>query len=101
ASARFPVRRAGLPGRRAYHRPRGRARKLRGLLELFSPYRWRVAAMLAALVTATATALAPAPLAKLAIDDGIRPHDVGKLDLIVGVFLLSAVLYALASYAQT
>ncbi len=79
----------------------GRARKLRGLLELLSPYRWRVAAMIFALVSATAAALAPAPLAKLAIDDGIRRHDVGSLDVIVGVFLLSALVYAVASYAQT
>jgi ATP-binding cassette subfamily B protein len=80
---------------------RGRARKLRGLAELLTPYRWRVLAMLVALVTATAAALAPAPLAKLAIDDGIRPHDVGALDLIVVLFLASAVVYAVASYAQT
>ena len=57
--------------------------------------------MLAALVSATAAALAPAPLAKLAIDDGIRPHNTGSLDLIVVAFLVSALIYALASYAQT
>src|SRR5438105_5897289 len=57
--------------------------------------------MLTSLLVATAAALAPAPLAKLAIDDGIRRHDVGALDLIVGAFLVSAVLYAVASYAQT
>ncbi len=86
---------------RRERRTLGRARKLRGLLELLSPYRWRVAAMLVALISATAAALAPAPLAKLAIDDGISRHDTGALDLIVGVFLLSAVVYAVASYAQT
>jgi ATP-binding cassette subfamily B protein len=86
---------------RGRRRSLGRARKLRGLLELLAPYRWRVAAMVVALVSATAAALAPAPLAKLAIDDGIRRHDVGALDLIVGVFLLSALVYAVASYAQT
>ena len=79
----------------------GRGRKLRGLIELLAPYRWRVLAMFVALVLATAAALAPAPLAKLAIDDGIRRHDVGALDVIVAAFLLSAVLYAVASYAQT
>jgi ATP-binding cassette subfamily B protein len=79
----------------------GRGRKIRGLIELLAPYRWRVIAMLVSLVAATASALAPAPLAKLAIDDGIRHHDIGELDLIVGAFLLSAVLYAVASYAQT
>jgi ATP-binding cassette subfamily B protein len=57
--------------------------------------------MLVSLVAATAAALAPAPLAKLAIDNGIQRHDTGALDLVVAAFLLSAVLYALASYAQT
>jgi ABC-type multidrug transport system fused ATPase/permease subunit len=79
----------------------GRARKLRGLAELLAPYRWRVAAMLLSLVAATAAALAPAPLAKLAIDKGIQRHDTGTLDLIVIVFLASAVVYAVCYYAQT
>ena len=34
--------------------------------------------MFVSLVAATAAALAPAPLAKLAIDDGINRHDVGR-----------------------
>jgi ATP-binding cassette, subfamily B, bacterial len=79
----------------------GRARKLRGLAELLTPYRWRVLAMMVSLVAATGAALAPAPLAKLAIDNGIQRHDVAALDLIVGAFILSALVYALASYAQT
>jgi ABC-type multidrug transport system fused ATPase/permease subunit len=79
----------------------GRGRKIRGLVELLSPYRWRVLAMFVSLVLATAASLAPAPLAKLAIDDGIRRHDVGALDLIVVAFLVSAVLYVVASYFQT
>jgi ABC-type multidrug transport system fused ATPase/permease subunit len=80
---------------------RGRRRKLRGLIQLLTPYRWRVLAMLVALVAATAAALAPAPLAKLAIDNGILRHDTGALDLIVVAFLASALVYAVASYAQT
>ena len=87
--------------RRRLRQTGGRARKLRGLIELLAPYRWRVAAMFFALLVATAAALAPAPLAKLAIDNGIRRHDVGALDLVVAGFLVSAVLYAIASYAQT
>jgi len=87
--------------RRRLRETGGRGRKVRGLIELLSPYRWRVVVMFASLLIATAAALAPAPLAKLAIDDGIRRHDVGSLDLIVGAFLLSAVVYAIASYAQT
>ncbi|HEY6398922.1 MAG TPA: ABC transporter transmembrane domain-containing protein, partial [Solirubrobacteraceae bacterium] len=90
---------AGL--RRRLQETGGRGRKLRGLAKLLAPYKLRVAAMFIALVTATATALAPAPLAKLAIDDGILRHDVDALDLVVAGFLLSAVLYAIASYAQT
>ena len=64
-------------------RTSGRGRKLRGLAELLAPYRWRVLGMVLSLVAATGAALAPAPLAKLAIDDGIRKHHVGTLDLIV------------------
>jgi ABC-type multidrug transport system fused ATPase/permease subunit len=79
----------------------GRGRKLRGLVEILSPYRWRVSAMFISLLLATAASLAPAPLAKLAIDDGIRRHDVGALDRIVAAFLISAILYVVASYAQT
>ena len=54
----------------------GRGRKLRGLIEILSPYRWRVLAMFLSLLIATGAALAPAPLAKLAIDDGIH-HGAG------------------------
>ncbi len=87
--------------RRRIRQSSGRGRKVRGLIELLSPYRWRVLAMFISLVAATAAALAPAPLAKLAIDQGIQHHDVGALDLIVVLFLVSAVVYAVATYAQT
>jgi len=79
----------------------GRGRKLRGLLELLRPYRWRVAVMLASLVLGTAASLAPPPLAKLAIDNGIRKGDVGTLDLVVLAFLASALIYWAATYLQT
>jgi ABC-type multidrug transport system fused ATPase/permease subunit len=79
----------------------GRSRKLRGLVELLAPYKWRVLAMFVSLVAATGAALAPAPLAKLAIDSGIEHHDTGALDLVVAAFLASALIYAVASYAQT
>jgi ABC-type multidrug transport system fused ATPase/permease subunit len=87
--------------RRRLRQTSGRRRKLRGLAKLLSPYRWRVVAMLVSLVAATAAALAPAPLAKLAIDDGIMRHDVSTLNLVVAAFLASALIYAAASYAQT
>jgi ATP-binding cassette, subfamily B, bacterial len=79
----------------------GRGRKLRGLAQLLSPYRWRVALMFLSLVIATAAALAPAPLAKLAIDNGIKTHDVATLDWVVGAFIVSAIAYAVFSYLQT
>ncbi|MGH2892768.1 MAG: ABC transporter ATP-binding protein, partial [Solirubrobacteraceae bacterium] len=87
--------------RRRLRETGGRGRKLRGLAEILAPYRWRVLAMFVALVAATAAALAPAPLAKLAIDQGIRRHDTGELDLVVVVFLVSAIVYGVATYAQT
>ncbi len=80
---------------------RGRGRKLRGLVELLRPYRVRVAAMLVALVAATAAALAPAPLAKVAIDQGIVKRDLGTLDLVVLAFVGSALVLWGASALQT
>jgi ATP-binding cassette subfamily B protein len=87
--------------RRRLHETGGRGRKLRGLVELLRPYRWRVLAMFVSLVFATGAALAPAPLAKLAIDDGINHHDVGALNLVVLAFLASAAVYWVASYLET
>jgi ABC-type multidrug transport system fused ATPase/permease subunit len=79
----------------------GRGRKLRGLLALLKPYRSRVIWMLVALVAATAAALAPAPLAKFAIDDGIRKGDLSTLNLVVIAFIVSALVYWGATYVQT
>jgi ATP-binding cassette subfamily B protein len=93
--------RRGAELRRRLRETGGRGRKLRGLAELLAPYRWRVLAMFASLVLATAAALAPAPLAKIAIDQGIRRHDVAVLNVVVVVFLISAVVYAVMTYAQT
>jgi ABC-type multidrug transport system fused ATPase/permease subunit len=87
--------------RRRLRETGGRGRKLRGLAEIMAPYRWRVLAMFVSLVVATAAALAPAPLAKLAIDRGIQHHDTGALDLIVIAFVISAIVYAMATYLQT
>jgi ABC-type multidrug transport system fused ATPase/permease subunit len=79
----------------------GRGRKLRGLAALLKPYRRRIVLMFLALIAATAASLAPPPLAKLAIDDGIVPGDVGTLNLVVVAFVVSALVYWGASYAQT
>ncbi|MEJ7785086.1 MAG: ABC transporter ATP-binding protein [Solirubrobacteraceae bacterium] len=79
----------------------GRGRKLRGLIALLRPYRSRVAAMFVALVLGTAAALAPAPLAKHAIDAGIVPGDVSTLNWVVVAFLVSALIVWAATFAQT
>ncbi|HEY5199252.1 MAG TPA: ABC transporter ATP-binding protein [Solirubrobacteraceae bacterium] len=79
----------------------GRGRRLRGLLALLRPYRVRVAAMFASLVIGTAASLAPAPLAKLAIDDGISAGDERALTLVVIAFLVAAGVVWVATYAQT
>jgi len=87
--------------RRRLRQSGGRGRKLRGLAQILAPYKWRVSAMFGSLLVATAAALAPAPLAKLAIDDGIQKHDVGALNVIVVAFMGSAILYAISTYIQT
>jgi ABC-type multidrug transport system fused ATPase/permease subunit len=86
---------------RRWRSTRGRGRKLRGMIELLRPYRGRTALMFLALVAGTAAALAPPPLAKLAIDDGIVPGDRTTLDLVVVAFLATALVYWAATYAQT
>jgi ABC-type multidrug transport system fused ATPase/permease subunit len=80
---------------------RGRGRKLRGVLVLLRPYRGRVVAMFAALLVATGATLAPPPLAKLAIDDGITPGDETVLYWTVAAFLVSALLLWGATWIQT
>jgi ABC-type multidrug transport system fused ATPase/permease subunit len=76
-------------------------RKLRGLADLLRPYRGRVWLAGISIVAGTAASLAPPYLAKLAIDDGITPGDVGALQLIVAAFVVSALVYWVATYAQT
>ena len=87
--------------RRRWRATSGRGRKLRGLIELLRPYRARVVLAFIALVFATAASLAPPPLAKVAIDEGITPKDVSTLNIVVVAFVISALVYWGASYAQT
>jgi ATP-binding cassette subfamily B protein len=87
--------------RRRLRETGGRGRKLRGLSVLLRPYRGRTVLMFVALLAATAASLAPPPLAKLAIDEGITPGDLHTLDLVVLAFLGTALVYFAASYAQT
>jgi ABC-type multidrug transport system fused ATPase/permease subunit len=87
--------------RRRLRGTRGRGRKLRGLVILLAPYRTRVVLMAIALVAGTAASLAPAPLAKTAIDSGILKGDRGTLDLVVIAFIVSALVVWGATFAQT
>jgi ATP-binding cassette subfamily B protein len=87
--------------RRRLRATSGRGRKLRGLLALLRPYRARLGLMLVSLVFATAASLAPPPLAKLAIDDGIVPGDLSTLNWVVVAFVVAALVYWGASYLQT
>ena len=78
-----------------------RGRKLRWMAGLLRPYRGRVALTLIAILAATAAALAPPWLAGQAIDAGIVAGDEGALTMIVAAFVGVAIVYAIASYAQT
>src|SRR4029079_2379652 len=98
-AAREATRRDDL--RRRLRGTAGRGRKLRGLIILLRPYRTRVMLMFLALVIGTAASLAPAPLAKAAIDSGILEGNERTLDLVVVAFIVSALLVWGATYAQT
>jgi ATP-binding cassette subfamily B protein len=77
------------------------ARRLRTLARLAAPYKSRTALAIGALLAATATSLAPPYLAKLAVDRGIRTHDLTLLGWIVLAFLVAGVLNWGTQYAQT
>ena len=87
--------------RRRYEATRGGGRKLRRLGVLLRPYRARTIAMLVSLVAATLASLAPGPLVKHAIDDGISGGDVTVLYVVVGLFVLSALLVWAGTAIQT
>ncbi len=76
-------------------------RRVSTLARLTAPYRGRTALSIVSLLAATGTALAPPYLAKLAIDDGIRTHDLRKLGWIVVAFLGAGFANWATSYAQT
>jgi ABC-type multidrug transport system fused ATPase/permease subunit len=78
-----------------------RGRKVRWMLGLLRPYRGRLVLMFAALLLETAAALAPPYLAGQAIDSGIRAGDFAALELIVALFVLAAVVYAVATFWET
>jgi ABC-type multidrug transport system fused ATPase/permease subunit len=68
---------------------------------MLRPNRGRAILAVVAMTAATAASLAPAPLAKTAIDSGIIAKDLSTLDLVVVAFVISAIVYWGASYAQT
>ena len=76
-------------------------RRLATLARLTAPYKWRTIISVFSLLAATATALAPPFLAKYALDDGIRRHDLTKLWWIVGAFLAAGLANWGMSYVQT
>src|SRR5712691_6308405 len=76
-------------------------RRVSTLARLTAPYRGRTALSIVSLLAATGTALAPPYLAKLAIDDGIRTHELRKLGWIVVAFLAAGIANWATSYAQT
>jgi ATP-binding cassette subfamily B protein len=78
-----------------------RGRKVRWMIGLLRPYRKRMALMFVALLIETGAGLAPPYLAGRAIDAGIRTQDLAALDWIVAAFVLLAILYAVATYAET
>ncbi len=77
------------------------ARRIGVLVRLTKPYRARTILAIVSLLAATATALAPPFLAKVAIDKGIEAKDLQTLTWIVVAFLVVAALNWGASMAQT
>jgi ABC-type multidrug transport system fused ATPase/permease subunit len=77
------------------------ARRVTMLGSLARPYKRQTTLAVVSLLAATLTGLAPPFLAKLAIDEGIRREDVGKLGLIIGAFVLAGALNLLTSSLQT
>jgi ATP-binding cassette, subfamily B, bacterial len=78
-----------------------RARKVRWMIRLLRPYRGRMALMFVALLIEIGAVLAPPYLAGRAIDAGIKTGDLSALDLTVVAFALAALIYALATCAET
>jgi ATP-binding cassette subfamily B protein len=78
-----------------------KTRKRLGLLwRLTTPYRTRTALSTISLLTATATALAPPYLAKVALDDALSGH-TGRLVLVVALFIASGLANWGMTYVET
>jgi len=77
------------------------ARRISTLARLAAPYKRQTALAFVSLFAATATALAPPYLAKLAIDDGIRGGDLQALTIVVALFVAAGFASLATSAAQT
>ena len=77
------------------------AHRISTLARLATRYKLRTTLAIVTLLGATLTSLAPPYLAKLAIDDGIRKHDLHALTIIVVLFIVAALLNLGTSSAQT
>jgi ABC-type multidrug transport system fused ATPase/permease subunit len=80
---------------------RATARRVRVLGKIAANYKLKVGLGILALLAATATALAPPYLLKIAIDDGIRGGDLTKLGWLVVIFVAAAAVNLVCSSAQT
>ena len=76
-------------------------RRLGLLWQLTQPYRLRTALSTVSLLTATATALAPPYLAKVALDDAVKGHGGGRLVLVVVLFLAAGLANWGMTYVET
>jgi ABC-type multidrug transport system fused ATPase/permease subunit len=76
-------------------------RRLGLLWELTQPYRLRTALSTLSLLTATATALAPPYLAKVALDDAIKGHGGARLVVVVAIFLAAGLANWGMTYVET
>jgi ABC-type multidrug transport system fused ATPase/permease subunit len=76
-------------------------RRLGLLWELTQPYRLRTALSTISLLSATATALAPPYLAKVALDDAVHGHGGTRLVVVVIVFLAAGLANWGMTYVET
>ena len=76
-------------------------RRLGLLVRLAAPYKGRVALAAASLLVFTVVGLAPPYLSKLAVDRGIRQHDLHALALIVVGLVVAGVATLVLSAGQT
>ncbi|MDQ3823872.1 MAG: ABC transporter ATP-binding protein/permease [Actinomycetota bacterium] len=77
------------------------ARRVSTLARLAAPYKGRTTLAIVSLFAATATALAPPYLAKLAVDDGIEGQDLRALTIVVALFVVAGLANLATSAAQT